>query len=127
MVVEPPNRDLNGVTAVTIRYTFQIENTAASHIFLSRHPTYEGRHYLVKALTKRECLVLTPPSIENLNLSTSVHRLPLSFDILKSQTGVLPIEIPKNATDQLDLDWRVIGLNISYLLRDKRCKPSNQG
>ena len=33
MVVEPPNRDLNGVTAVTVRYTFQIENTAASHIF----------------------------------------------------------------------------------------------
>ena len=38
---------------------------------------------------------LTPPSIENLNLSTSVHRLPLSFDILKSQSEVLPIKAPK--------------------------------
>ena len=114
MVVEPPNRDLNGVTAVTVRYTFQIENTAAYHIFWSGHPTYEGRHYLVKALTKRECLVLTPPSIENLNLSTSVHRLPLSFDILKSQSEVLPINVTQNAIDQLNLDWRVIGLNVSY-------------
>ena len=38
---------------------------------------------------------LTPPSVENLNLSTSVHRLPLSFDILKSQSEVLPIKAPK--------------------------------
>ena len=37
---------------------------------------------------------LTPPSVENLNLSTSVHRLPLSFDILKSQSEVLPIKVP---------------------------------
>ena len=70
---------------------------------------------------------LTPPSVKNLYLSTSVHRLPLSFDILKSQSEVLPIKVAKNATDQLNLDWRVIGLNVSYLRRDKRCKPSNQG
>ena len=38
---------------------------------------------------------LTPPSVEYLNFSTSVHRLPLSFDILKSQSEVLPIKAPK--------------------------------
>ena len=69
---------------------------------------------------------LTPPSVENLNLSTSIHRLPLSFDILKSQSEVLSIKVPQNATDQLDLDWRVIGLNVSYLSRGNRCKPPNQ-
>ena len=57
---------------------------------------------------------LTPPSVENLNLSTSIHRLPLSFDILKSQSEVLPINVTQNAIDQLNLDWRVIGLNVSY-------------